>query len=438
MTAESPSMRVVFVGGVCRVEPETLIDTRIPIPDDHGDHLILSALSSSEHWWQEASTLAKLLLRQDTRSDAWILACGPGSLRVRKGGRVSRPRLESILPGETTELNTSDFRETRIAPWTYAHSTSYLASVKVPCPITAWDRVSPTAVIVSLHDGAGPRGTELVSLHQLWPEATLIVAHCPTGEKLVEALQAWRHAGQQPLPDSWSPTPQRSAEWEKQQESVTKYGDQRPIVVDADFSVTRVTLDDEELPPQRLAAAAAYLDSRYDLSLGIWDVLTDPGLSALVRPSENQHVVPDGPALEAVPSAFQETATRRERVVLAVDRELQDFPLGQWRKDPGSQLLWELEDPQLPIVWSLHVDASSILIRPREVGDAKLSADLAVRTSFHSGYGWRHGVVPEGKPRIRDLAMDYFAEIRPDLHEDVGVREPPRRSLLQRARDWLS
>lgn len=438
MTTEPSSLRVVLVGGVCRVEPDTLIDTRVPIPDDHGDHLILSALSSSEQWWQATTTLAKLLLRQDSRSDAWVLACGPESLRVRNGDRVSRPRLESILPGEATHLNTSDFRETNIAPWTCAHSASHLASVKAPCAITAWDRVSPTAIIVSLHGGIGPRGTDLVDLHHLWPEATLIVAHCPTGEKLVEALRSWRHAGEQPLPDSWSPSPQQSAEWERRQDSATKYGDQRPIVVHAEFSVTRVILGDEELPPQRLAAAVAYLDSRYDLSLGVWDVLTDPGLSALVRPREDHHVVQPGPALEAVPRAFRATANRLEGIVLEVDRELRDFPLGRWRRDPGSRLVWKLEDPELPIVWSLHVDASSILISPVEVEDARLSADLAVRTSFHSGYGWRRGVVPENSPRIRDLAMEYFAEIRPDIREDVGARKAPRPSVLQRAREWFS
>jgi len=253
-------VRVVLIGGPFRVGPDLVFDSRTALEEDVGDYLIRSAASSSLQWWEAATTFAQTLLTQDRRGDAWVMVAGPPLLRTRtEDGRVVRRRLASVLPGQAVALETGDFRRTPVAPWTYVHTTRHITFVQRPCPITAWARCAPTAIIISGHDDPGPRGTRLIELALLWPQAVMILLDSPDIEGEVPALLAWAKAGSRPLGRSWTLTSEKRDDHQRRLTARMKFGKERPVVIEADFGVTSAFLDGEAVRPERLAAAAAFL-----------------------------------------------------------------------------------------------------------------------------------------------------------------------------------
>jgi len=406
-------MRVVLIGGPFRVGPDLVFDSRTALEEDAGDYLIRSAASSSLQWWEAATTFAQTLLAQDRRSDAWIMVAGPPLLRTRtEDGKVVRQRLTSILPGEAVVLDTGDFRRTPVAPWTYVHTTSHITFVQKPCPITAWARCAPTALIVSGHDDRGPRGTRLIELATLWPTTVMILLHSPDANREVQALLAWVEAGGKPLSRSWSPTRDQDAEHQRRMAARMKFGRERPVVTDADFGITSAFLDGRVIPPERLAAGAAFLQSRYDLSIDIWDIVKDAALSSLILESERGHVVARGDASASVPFEFMNRVRKIESIRKAVDDQLADFPLGPWTMASEANFSWKLVDPEYPVEWVLRLDSTSCIVFPTGRPEIRLPLSVTGGQGWHHGIGWRVGIAPEGMPGLRSLLDDSLGKLR--------------------------
>lgn len=406
-------MRVVLIGGPFRVGPNLVFDSRTPLKEDVGDHLIRSAASSSLQWWDAATAFAQTLLAQDRRSDAWIMVAGPPLLRSRTDdGKIVRRRLATILPGEAVVLDTGDFRRTPVAPWTYVHTTSHITSVQKPCPITAWARGAPTALIVSGHNDRGPRGTRLIELATLWPTAVMIVLHAPDIEREVQALLAWAEAGSRRLSRTWSLSPRQREEYQGRMVAHMKFGKERPVVTDADFGITSAFSDGAAIPPERLAAAATFLQSRYDLSIDIWDIVKDAALSSLVWKSEPGHVVAHGDASTSVPSEFMGRVREIKSIRSAVDDQLAGFPLGPWTTASEANFSWKLADPEYPVEWVLRLDSTSCIVSPTAHPETHLPPGVTGGQGWHHGIGWRVGIAPEGGPGLRSVLDTVLNKLR--------------------------
>lgn len=410
MSNGPPPLHLIFVGGVCHIEPDVRLDTRLPIPGDYGDNLIRAAASSSVQWWQVATGFAQTLLEQASHDDAWICACGPGSLRVPKGGRTAKPRFPSVFPGQSVKLDTSDFRKTPTAPWTYVRSSGLITFVQVPCPITAWKRCPPTAVIISAHVGVALR--ELVELVSLWPSAAMILLDCPTVVSVTNSLRSWSREGRKPLSRPWNPTPKQKDELERLTSARAKFGNQRPVVVDAEFGITRVAIGYDDIPAERVAAATSFLRSRYDLSIDIWDIVRDPGLATLVAKEEADHIVVPGDHLDRVPTEFMARANDLRQARLAVEAELANFALGEWHLVNEGRLTWSLADPELSVEWNLRVDSNSLNLGASATDGRLLPLEIMARPGWHHGLGWKVGIRHEGHPRLREFVETHLDKAR--------------------------
>ena len=87
----------------------------------------------------------------------------------------------------------------------------------------------------------------------------------------------------------------------------TKARDHRPLVLDADFQIT--TFFDGRHPGNaaELESALAFVLSRYDLKVGLWDLARDPGLRESLLSPEEMAAPPSDP--QELPKGLQGLAT---------------------------------------------------------------------------------------------------------------------------------
>ncbi len=90
-----------------------------------------------------------------------------------------------------------------------------------------------------------------------------------------------------------------------------------PVVSDADFRITDVL--DRGVPRNAadLEAALTFLLSRYDLDVGVWDLVRDPGLRTSLLSPGKREVSPTGAA--GVPEALQAEANERAAFLKALE-----------------------------------------------------------------------------------------------------------------------
>jgi hypothetical protein len=171
------------------------------------------------------------------------------------------------------------------------------------------------AVIVdagkSLMDGAEITGIHLEALQRsrLFDNSTvLILPHTHRAEALISAHHS-RLAGRWYGPSGISESP---GEWDPEAPpDPVRYA--CPVPIRADFAVTGLSQSGSWQDPADLEAARWLLQARYDLKIGIWDLVRNPILRrTLLQPTP----VPEAPArTAAVPAA---AARRADRHVAAV------------------------------------------------------------------------------------------------------------------------
>ncbi len=137
---------------------------------------------------------------------------------------------------------------------------------------TAWDQ-----------EGLSPFGDVL----RKWPNTVFVLAHTPLMEATIARVQSWFSNGRKPRNRNSNVSRRQEKADEEFFASMKDFSHHRPMVVDADFSLTYFLDSGSPGSAADLDAALTFVLSRYDLNVGLWDLARDPGLrESLLSPEE--------------------------------------------------------------------------------------------------------------------------------------------------------
>jgi hypothetical protein len=372
------------------VDDGTTLDSRQPITGDPNSKITHASLTTSLLWWLTVSSLVIPLL--DCSGDgAFALAVGNRSVVELKGnGDLKRIRLSSALPGGTTTVELIRVFKDESLPDGYVpvgadfdDSTDPQYSrgdlgCRTKNPAARWHfftgneyylkwagpSLAPPVTINTLpseYPMSTPGAAALENFEQNWlfgPSPVLILPHTYLNESLLHRYLAWISASRRPSgaeeeqarlfgngPATAGPPPAPApARWDPSAPpDAIKFT--CPVPVAASFQVTGLIRDGQWQDPSDLEAARSLLQSRFDLKIGMWDLVNNPTLRrTLLDPTPSpsapkvEAVVPQGAAERAKRQVDSRMAARAEekKARSAIARKLKPILEAGWRRESGT------------------------------------------------------------------------------------------------------
>ena len=377
---------VILVGGRMVVDDGSELDSRQPVADDPFSRVSRASLATSSLWWRTAASVVEPILASSGK-DSFALVIGPRStVELRHDGSFKRTRLRSYLSGGTTtvEVIWATNKETLPDGFERLQASPSWCSVGVKAgkPEQRWwfldgmdvylehvaARIAP-AVIVDTSESLLESTDEFCAIQfsrlrmsRLFSDnVTLIMPHTHRAEQLIEGYRSWVAAGCLPGDEDFSKL--LNDRGPSAPPDPVRYS--CPIPIEADFQVTGLFQSDSWRDPSDLEAARKLIQARFDLKLGIWDLVRNPVLCrtllasvAVSAPPSQSAPVPSGAARRAAKKLASDSVDQEtQRVVmnhlLAQLHTLgwQEFRLGALRlplTDKYSR--WEGDEPE-PLVW---------------------------------------------------------------------------------------
>jgi hypothetical protein len=287
---------VILIGGPMTVEDRSTLDSRQPITDDPQCRITRTCLAGSTRWWLTTISLVQPLLRA-AGDDAFCLIIGGRTLmELEADGSVRRTGLRAVLPGGLSRVKVvrtgiDEGLDPRYEPagkmdpsWngTSMGEIGLLHSEpRLPWRVldgNEWylKQAGPTlrpAVIIDTTDSVLlDQSFESLSTRRLFDEQiTLVLPHTLAAERHIRAYAGatspGRSAPPKPMPLTWDPEALRDP---------VRYTNLVPI--EASFGVTGLVKRRQWQDPSDLEAARALLEARFDLQIGIWDLVWNPTL----------------------------------------------------------------------------------------------------------------------------------------------------------------
>ncbi len=372
--------RIILIGGPMTVDDGSTLDSRQPVTGDPACNVTRSSLATSLLWWITASSLVGQIL-DSAGDDPYALVIGNRSVvELRQDGRLRRLGLRSILSGgtSTVELIRTHRHEPLPAGYIYDDSMSQLfpggegVGFSLGEPGQRWrflsglDFYMPWAgpklgatVIVdtsetllgSSETDAGPSAGiawffKRLEKHRLYSDdIMLVMPHTYRTESIFRGYVEWVNAGRpsQFLLDLGGPRTKWDPTAPPDPIAYTC-----PVPVQADFTVTGLVQDGEWQDPSDLEAARSLLQARYDLKIGIWDLVGNATLRRTLL--EAVPSAPPPPIAVAIPRAASQRAESRvaekeagQRTRRVVAEHLQPLIERGWK--PGRGESWALYFP---------------------------------------------------------------------------------------------
>lgn len=298
MSEQVKGPTVVLVGGAITLDSGERIDSRQPLADDKWDFILRSALAGSELWWEAARKLVDVILDEDQTDGAWALTWAPKTLwQPKADGSAKRIRIRAalqkcvslmdlryqieiggygkVVPRQVKINASKTTARYRVLehPFRYEHLVaSRPPTVFFGAHPTAWDQ-----------EGLSPFGDVL----RKWPNTVFVLAHTPLMEATIARVQSWFSNGRKPRNRNSNVSRRQEKADEEFFASMKDFSHHRPMVVDADFSLTYFLDSGSPGSAADLDAALTFVLSRYDLNIGLWDLARDPGLrESLLSPEE--------------------------------------------------------------------------------------------------------------------------------------------------------
>lgn len=324
---------IILIGGPMTVDDGSSLDSRQPVAGDPTSHVTQASLATSLLWWLTASSLVGRLLDSAGESAFALLVGQRSVVELRHDGSLRRTGLRALLPGGTTELELirTSFDEPLPDSYTEAHRlASWNGTVmgtvgfKTRSPNHRWrflkgnefyldkagEKIGASILIdtsETLTQGGDllpDRYADFEKRRLMGDNSILVMPHTHRSESLVRGYLAWVRDGRpaaekfSPQVTSWDPTaPPNPVHYTC------------PVPVEAQFGVTGLVQGGEWRDPSDLEAARALLQARYDLKIGIWDLVGNPTLRSALLSSTPQAPAPEEAA--AVPAAAARRAQKR-------------------------------------------------------------------------------------------------------------------------------
>ncbi|HEY5230643.1 MAG TPA: hypothetical protein VIJ11_07110 [Galbitalea sp.] len=324
---------VILLGGLMTVEDGSTLDSRQPITDDPQCRIMRTCLAGSMRWWLTAISLVQPLLRA-AGNDAFCLIIGGRTLlELEADGSMRRTGLRSVVPGglSRVEIVRTGIEESldpkyepagKMDPSWNGTSMGEIGLLHSE-PRRPWrvldgnewylKQAGPTlrpAVIIDTTEGVLlDRTFETLSTRRLFDEQiTLVLPHTRAAERYIRAYARATAPDQLVAPaiapPPWDPDFERyigaAARATHPDQLVAPAITPPPwdpdappdpvrytklIPIEASFGVTGLVQRQQWKDPSDLEAARALLEARFDLQIGIWDLVGNATLrQTLLKP----------------------------------------------------------------------------------------------------------------------------------------------------------
>jgi len=330
---------VILIGGPMAVDDGTTMDSRQAMSGDPRSQATHASLATSLLWWLSASSLVGPIL-ESAGLTAFALVIGVRSVQeVLPDGTVKRTRLASFLTGGTTRVelirtgigqqlpegyekagemrawNDDVYgtvgvkRTSQGSRWVFLDGNEYYLNL-------AGRAIGPTVIVdtsLSLIGGTlSAHAFESLESRRLFDDETvLVLPHTYRTGALMERYVEWVQAGR---PKDHEPYVAAPTEWDPvAPPDPIRYT--CPVPVRAQFEVTGLVQDGAWRDPSDLEAARSLLQARYDLKIGIWDLVGNPTLRRTLLATLPIREAP-GETVEVPPGA---AARARRRVAKKMD-----------------------------------------------------------------------------------------------------------------------
>ena len=424
------------------VDDGTELDSRQEIEGDPRSETTGRALATSHLWWKTVESLVIPIL-ESAGPDAFAVVIGKRSItEVQADGSIRRTLLRKLLSGgvttdEVVQCGPGDslpdgFDEVEQIP-TWDNEGYYTVGLKRGDAAARWhfvDGVSATKglepCVVVETDGTWTILDEYYAVNQFKlleearlysPECVLVVPHTSASETFFRRYLEWDAGGRPPDPvDPRGPLEVDPGTAPDPLDYTT------PVPITADFAVTGHLEGRLWLDPADLEAARSLLEARYDLKIGIWDLVENltlrQSLLESVPPTplpEAAAPVPAGVAKRAQARVTDKVHQREElaEAIAAVADVLQPLTDLGWRIGIGHHS----RTFRLPLAEALRVSTDD----PAEMDDfaqpdgivSLLHIDLVVAKSLANVYAFStlYGHVDVGT----------YAEARRALFEEIAA-----------------
>lgn len=272
---------IILVGGVFTTEDGVTMDSRQPMDGDPTCQVLYRSLSRSHLWWDTVRSLVNPIVRD--AGDGFALVDGPHQVfDLASDGGIKRVSLADLLAMGSPE-----------ARWRFPHDEH-------PDVESLRDIYRDACALVDISQ-AGKSGAAVLSsfgARVRWnPSLVIVVPHTCALQEFFgqvalagqgeETQVAYREANRPDRP-RWGGEP-----------DPLDYA--AAVPVQAEFKVTGLIHDGVWQDPSGLDAARALLQSRYDLTLGIWDLASNSTLRTTLL--DVAPVAPAPPVSAPVPTA---------------------------------------------------------------------------------------------------------------------------------------
>ncbi|MBI5493540.1 MAG: hypothetical protein HY904_00850 [Deltaproteobacteria bacterium] len=308
--SERPGPTILLIGGTITLESGTALDTRQRIDGDTWDFCLRHSLAGSEQWWSAAHGLVKVLL-DAAGSDAWALVWTAKTVMAPKAdGTFTRRRIGTVLKDYVDLMDADYLSEGKIdAALATARHRGLISSLRIQDVIA---RRPPVVFVGAFHD-LFAEGTDMLGLAPLdqiakrWPNAIMVLPHTQAVEQKVRNLMGWLSKGflDENAIDA-SASEAFKAEYMRHQDKTSG-------LVGADLRISKFFDRGSEADASAAQAALEFVQSRYDLKVGFWDLTRDSVLRESVlerRPQDPAPAVRIEPPREFTASAAKRTAAK--------------------------------------------------------------------------------------------------------------------------------
>ena len=289
----------ILVGGRLTREDGEALDSRQPVEGDPRSTVTCRILSESLAWWMTTLSLVNAIL-DSQGPDAFALVIGRQSVvELKPDGSLRRIRLRSLLEGDVGTVHVHTFESEASLPENYVkvgewqtadHVPNLVVGVELDSEAHRWRFLKGAATSVDAHSTIGQKVVANTTSHfsaysystyeQLAGGLIHVVPHTHGTESYLRGLTEWVRRGRPPsgqfdhwmrdgrLPEGLMPPTPGAA-----------------VVADAEFGVTGLYRDGQWQDPAGLEAARAFVESRFDLRIGIWDLADNAALRrSLLKP----------------------------------------------------------------------------------------------------------------------------------------------------------
>jgi hypothetical protein len=274
-TPQPNTPTIILVGGTFIADTGEQLDSRQPFADDPRSRIARQALAGSELWWLVTASLVLPLL--DAEGDySFAVASGAKSVVTpRPDGTVQRRRLALVLPGGVRTSKSNGRWELTYGAGLGRNDLT--APVLVDTSSLFWQNAS------ALQDYS--------EFEQSWfkhKNLIIVGVHTHADTVYLDRYVNWVADGRHKnAPGASMPY----EDWGRQTRP------QHAVVpIEADFRVTAVVQNGKWVDPAPLEAARSLIQARFDLKLGIWDLITNHTLRATLLKEAPVLSAPDTPA----------------------------------------------------------------------------------------------------------------------------------------------